>query len=109
MLQKKCEYTFICDKTWDDLELTDKKKVRFCASCEKKVYKCTTFKDFQKCAKNQQCVCYIDYDQMVTLGLPSSPKTMEDGPEKEALINQFKRPKEKISWLHKIYYFLVRQ
>ena len=61
-------FEFKCPKLWDDLEKTNNKDVKFCFSCEKNVYKATSFDLLFKLAHDGKCISFFDelYGHKVT-------------------------------------------
>ena len=41
-------FKFLCPKIWQDLEPTNEDTVRFCSSCQRKVYLCTSREEVDK-------------------------------------------------------------
>ena len=64
-----CRFRFECPKQWSELDATVSPDVRFCASCESKVYLAATPADFVQLASETKCVALIQ-DGMLTLGMP---------------------------------------
>jgi uncharacterized protein (TIGR02996 family) len=49
-------YRFVCPKKWEDLTPTRKADVRFCESCERNVFFCSSIRKAQNRARSGHCV-----------------------------------------------------
>ena len=61
---ENCEYRFDfkCPLTWESLELTENRDVRFCKSCIRNVYQCKTKEDFIYHSKAGHCISIQPFD-----------------------------------------------
>jgi uncharacterized protein (TIGR02996 family) len=55
---ENCEvrFEFQCPKRWEKLQVTDAERVRYCDSCHKNVYHCTSVEEAQEHADRGECV-----------------------------------------------------
>ena len=53
---QNCKFEFECTKKFEQLEETDSSDVRFCANCERNVYRCNTIKEVQEHAIAGHCI-----------------------------------------------------
>lgn len=53
---RNCEFRFQCPKTWDALKPTEKRRVRFCESCQRTEHDCTTQTQLYDAIVKNQCV-----------------------------------------------------
>ncbi|MGY0218218.1 hypothetical protein ACWJJH_12675 [Endozoicomonadaceae bacterium StTr2] len=59
----ECRFEFICPKTWDELELTERENIRFCNHCEESVYFVGSDMDaFDEHAKSGRCIAVLVED-----------------------------------------------
>ena len=52
----KDSFAFVCPREWDQLEKTERESVRFCSSCRKEVYFCSTDEQTIQAAKEGRCI-----------------------------------------------------
>jgi len=76
------DWEFECLKSWADLIGTDEKDVRYCESCQRKVYLCADVEQVNRRARLAQCVAWCNQvephesenEEVVTIiGLPVVP------------------------------------
>jgi hypothetical protein len=53
---RNCEFKFQCPRTWESLALTKVHEVRYCNSCEKEVFFCTTAAELRSAIVADRCV-----------------------------------------------------
>jgi hypothetical protein len=49
-------FRFQCPKLWKNLEPTDESDIRFCPTCQKKVYLCRNMEDVARHAQSGDCI-----------------------------------------------------
>jgi len=64
LFEPKCTFRFVCDKSWNDLELTESRDKRFCKDCERFVFLCENYPQLQACGARGDCVCYLPSDRL---------------------------------------------
>lgn len=74
-------FHFVCDKTWDQLQATDKQTVRHCTDCKQDVHYCDTIAEARRHATANRCIALdlgvirrdgdISALQFMTVGMPS--------------------------------------
>jgi hypothetical protein len=73
----KDDFKFICPKSWDKLERTEKESVRFCTECKENVFLCRTDEETIKRAQSSQCIAREIPDasevRPVVVGRPKEP------------------------------------
>jgi|SRR5579871_709276 len=69
-------FKFLCPKVWQDLEPTDEETVRFCSSCRRNVYLCTSREDIDRHAGECVALFYKTRTRQIygELGEPNSRK-----------------------------------
>jgi hypothetical protein len=60
-----CTPAFECDRSWNELELTEHKMARFCRSCEKFVFLCETPAEVSYHARRLHCIAFSTDSQDV--------------------------------------------
>lgn len=65
----KCNLSFICPKTWNELTRTESNKTRYCDSCSQQVHWVDTQEDFDRAAAEGKCVGFETHGT-ATLGFP---------------------------------------
>lgn len=55
---ENCEerFQFLCPRLWSGLQTTGSRKVRYCGTCEKKVYQADTVEEGRALAREGKCV-----------------------------------------------------
>ncbi len=74
----KCNLSFICPKTWDELTRTESHKTRYCDSCNQQVHWVDKQEDFDRAAAEGKCVGF-EANGTPMLGFP-------DGVEQEPIL-----------------------
>ena len=77
-----CEMAFKCPKHWGKLAPTEDLKIRFCSTCSKNVYFCSTSDDLWEAQQAGQCVAFLTENRevkRVLLGLPSVQRIKQHG------------------------------
>ncbi|NHZ41264.1 hypothetical protein [Massilia aquatica] len=64
-----CNFKFKCPQEWSQLDATETDGVRFCTSCDSKVYLVTSSAEVEQHARDNRCVALLDNAVMV-LGMP---------------------------------------
>mgnify|MGYP000500512664 FL=1 len=64
------QFSFLCPKTWQSLESTNTETIRFCPSCQKNVYWCTTPAEVRAYGAKGLCIAV---SSSVTYSSPSFP------------------------------------
>ena len=73
---KKCpiQFSFLCPKTWQSLELTDTEAIRFCPTCRTNVYWCETPAEVHSHERTGECIAVLSSTYSRSLpSLPSLP------------------------------------
>lgn len=65
----KCNLSFICPKTWNELTRTESDKTRYCDSCSQHVHWVNSQEDFNIAAAEGKCVAFETHGA-ATLGFP---------------------------------------
>ncbi len=55
---RNCVFAFKCSANWDNLEDTNKEKIRYCSDCSKEVHFCEDDKELSKAVRNNYCVAF---------------------------------------------------
>ncbi len=53
---ERCPLDYYCTKKWDELQVSNSPKVRFCSKCSHEVYLCETVAEFDKKSAEGACV-----------------------------------------------------
>ena len=64
------EFSFKCPKKWSNLSTTEDENVKFCDTCDKKVYKCNSKAELDSNISNNRCIAIVadDYDSEPMMG-----------------------------------------
>ena len=55
-------FGFSCQQKWEDMTITEDKRIRFCEECGRNVYHCANETQLDEAIANTQCVKVIFYD-----------------------------------------------
>ncbi|NHZ43919.1 hypothetical protein [Massilia aquatica] len=61
----RCDLTFMCRQTWNDLPVTDSAHIRYCGTCEKGVFPVRTRAQFEAASAVGRCVALTDDNEIV--------------------------------------------
>ena len=56
---KPCDFTFVCSKTWDELQQTFAAEVRYCDQCSKDVFLVKNNAQLAEARRLQRCVAWL--------------------------------------------------
>ncbi|AXY02585.1 hypothetical protein D1115_16235 [Vibrio alfacsensis] len=54
----KCEFEFICDKAWSDLEDIGNDKMKYCSYCHQHVYLAENSAELERLANKKRCAYF---------------------------------------------------
>lgn len=54
--EDRSPFQFVCDRRWEDLQVTEDRTVRFCEGCQQRVQYCGTITEMERCAEYGVCV-----------------------------------------------------
>lgn len=63
--EEQYNLSFVCNKKWDELEITALSKVRFCNDCQKEVFLVKTASEFLAESTLKHCVAISDRDGFI--------------------------------------------
>lgn len=55
---RNCVFAYKCEADWEELEDTNKEKIRFCKECQKEVHFCETDKELTEAIRENFCVAF---------------------------------------------------
>jgi len=76
---RNCIFAFRCDKTWDELEETNSKKIRFCGDCQREVHFCRTNKELKDAIVKNHCVTVVIDDGIQEIRILTGSVPWSDG------------------------------
>ncbi len=56
IVRVRSQFSFICDRSWEDLRTTDQPNVRSCVGCRKNVHYCASIEEARSRAENRECI-----------------------------------------------------
>jgi len=74
-----CKFKFECLNSWDELQETEKKGIKYCTECESNVYSANNINEFYGFAEMRRCVA-IEIVQENTKGSEPKVKTLMGDP-----------------------------
>jgi len=84
---RNCRWTYECPLLWAKLRPTDDDDVRYCESCQRRVYICHTEDELRARIEQNDCVAVMQllprgrFLPRVTMGVLSRPQNREGGAE----------------------------
>lgn len=66
-------FTFLCPKTWSQLERTKQLDVRYCSTCRRDVFFCDSLEAVEEHRRAGRCICVqagVEEDATMYLGEP---------------------------------------
>jgi hypothetical protein len=70
----ECKLSFVCSRTWEDLQPGSIDKVRFCDSCDTKVRAVLTVADYERHKQLGHCVAFLfANDPTLSVGMINVP------------------------------------
>ena len=73
--------SFLCSKTWEDLQEQSEPNIRFCNTCQKNVFRMTTIseEEMRELAHAEQCISMIHMDvERIGYFVPSFLESTDD-------------------------------
>ena len=56
---RNCVFAYRCEANWEELEDTNKEKIRYCSECDREVHFCENDRELTEAIKENNCVAFI--------------------------------------------------
>ncbi len=75
-LIRNCIFAFKCEQKWEEMQITKKQNVKFCLSCQKEVFFCSTDKQLKDAIVLNRCISieYVEQINNQTIRLMGMPR-----------------------------------